>query len=516
MKKRKYLFLSLFRRKWNLFIFLVLVGLSVLILSAITIYQSADKTITDISESYSSSFALDRVRDESNPAFWEDFVIEEIGYSYRAYVGPNVNFEMLDRIVSEVEGVTEYEAGSDNWEVLLTTYKLVPGFWDETYKDILKRPEEYPKQGIYPGGLEYAEYLKNNLYATTADSVCRSNHYEQFVKGYFVLKEGRHIVPEDTKAVMISTTLAEKNGLKVGNTLNIEQGSTLLEPFKPLRPLAKRELEIVGLFEMTYQPVISRYTVERDILENRLIVDKETGIWLSEVNGNAKPTNVGWGQLYVESPKELKKVMEEVQALDWIDWKYYKLTMDNSEYSNVTNPLENMKTILLLGGYVIVILGMVLISILMVHSVKKRTREMGITMALGISVKEIKHHIQKEYLILSGAAFGVSLILCIVVAPTMGNVMFQGLGADNTPKEYTQAEMEAAIARGDTAAAFEMGQDQIQMQEGIRLDGLKVEISPWMVCIIAGAELLVVWFFVDNALDKTLRQEPMGMLSMIR
>ena len=110
MKNWKKLYLSLCRRKANFLIFLVLAGLSLLFLSIFMIYQSADHTIEEIKKSYGSSFKLRVVKDESKPEFFKE--VEASGRVYRIYCGPNVSFEMLDRVQAEVEDITEYDAGN--------------------------------------------------------------------------------------------------------------------------------------------------------------------------------------------------------------------------------------------------------------------------------------------------------------------------------------------------------------------------------------------------------------------
>ena len=124
MKNWKKLYLSLCRRKANFLIFLVLAGLSLLFLSIFMIYQSADHAIEEIKKSYGSSFKLRVVKDESKPEFFKE--VEVSGRVYQFYCGPNVNFEMLERVQDEVEDITEYNAGRPQ-SVLLLDYQLIEG-----------------------------------------------------------------------------------------------------------------------------------------------------------------------------------------------------------------------------------------------------------------------------------------------------------------------------------------------------------------------------------------------------
>ena len=81
----------------------------------------------------------------------------------------------------------------------------------------------------------------------------------------------------------------------------------------PALPLGLIETKIVGIFEMTYNQGVSKYTNEYDILENWILVDNETGYDLNEIYGDSR--TLGVSQFFVENPAELDKVMKEVNSL---------------------------------------------------------------------------------------------------------------------------------------------------------------------------------------------------------
>lgn len=510
MKSSKQVFLSLYRRKVNLFIFFVMTGLSFLLLSVIIIYQAVEKNVEDIEKTYGVSCVLEMKRDRDNPELWEDRVIENTGQIYQAYLGPRVSYDIMDRVMDEVDGITGYEAGND-WQILLPEYQLIKGYehWSDSYWRA--NPEAF--HGYFDVYGWTLDDLASAKYATRAYAVCNSERHEKFMDGSFELVEGRHITLEDDNAAIISKTCADINGLKVGDTLRVDANSTYVEAGYPWYSLGGFEVEIVGLFEMTYEQVYAEeYTNESDILENRVILDHVSGGRIDAFMGNE--SQLSHGHFYVESPSELDGVMEQIEALDWLDWRYYTLSRDDMLYKAAIEPIKGMKTIMFIAALLIGILGYVLISLLISYSAKKRKREMGILMALGIPVKEIRSRFWKEALLLAGAAFLTALFLCAIVSPMIGNGIYRGINNGNEPKQYTKEEIEAAIMQGDNARAAEMAKDQ---RQGIlRPDTMAVEIDFLLVILIGICELGVVLLWVNDASNKILQQKPMEVLTMLR
>ena len=68
-------------------------------------------------------------RDKSKPELWAEREVEGVG-TLNYYIGPGIDEEMMDYILDEVEGVTDYEGGVDS-----VSY---------THLDVYKRQEERP------------------------------------------------------------------------------------------------------------------------------------------------------------------------------------------------------------------------------------------------------------------------------------------------------------------------------------------------------------------------------------
>ena len=248
MKEKKRIFLSLFRKKSNLLLFGILFFLTFFMLVFLSVYQTAKNNVSGIEETYGTSFRIQIYRDESKPEFWEEKIIEGLDAPLHVYTGPNIDEAMMDRITEEVPGITDYEAGR-NWDGMLYEYELIPGYWNYEYfsshdQELSFDPEE----------------TKNYMYITQCFPTRNSFRFEQFYNGTFRLVKGRHITPEDKFKCIISKALAEKNDLKIGDTLRIDAESLAVRAKTPIESLGTVEAEIVGLFDMTYQQSINQYT----------------------------------------------------------------------------------------------------------------------------------------------------------------------------------------------------------------------------------------------------------------
>ena len=499
MKEKKRIFLSLSRKKSKLLLFGILFFLAFFMLVFLSVYQTAKNNVSGIEETYGTSFRIQIYRDESKPEFWEEKTVEGLDAPLRVYTGPNVDEAMMERITEEVPGITDYEAGR-NWDVMLYEYELIPGYWNYEYfsshdQELSFDPEE----------------TKNYMYITQCFPTRNSFRFEQFYNGTFRLVKGRNITPEDKFKCIISKSLAEKNDLKIGDTLRIDGESLAVRAKTPIKSLGTVEAEIVGLFDMTYQQSINQYTDEYDILENWVITDSETGYCLDRMYG--EENHLYGGYFFVKNPEDIDEVMKEVKNLDWIDWQYYELRKDDSTYKDAIKPLDTVKKIMFVCVCVITTAGILLLFLVITHSMKKRVRETGILMSLGITGKEIKRQFLWEHLLLGIAAFLLASIVSFAVTPIIGEQIYGIVHQEKEQKVYTEKEIEAAIARGEQGKASEMAKNQKTGVEPPK--ELHTKVSVKTVVIVLVSMLFIIYFCVNGVIKKTLKLEPIRVLSMI-
>ena len=454
----------------------------------------------EVEKKYGASFMLLLYRDKSKLELWEEREVEGVG-TLNYYIGPGIDEEMMDYILEEADGVVDYEGGGD-YSVLLCDYDLIPGYYESSYEYELLHPD--------PNAMFSVEDTQNLRFQTRCQAMRKSEHFEEFQNGNFKLTEGRHITPKDEHVVMISKEFAQRNGLKLGDSFKIQGDSLTLRGF-PEVPLGLIETEIIGIYEMTYQQSVTEYTDECDILNNWILVDNETGYDLDKIYGN--PPSLWVSTIYVENPAELDKVMKEVNGLEGIDWQYYELRKDDSMYKDAVKPLDTVKKIMFVCLCVILAAGILLLSLVITHSMKKRVRETGILMSLGITGKEIQRQFLLEHLLLGIAAFLLALVVSFAVTPIIGEQIYGTVHQEKEQKVYTEKEIEAAIARGEQSKASEMAKNQ---KTGIEPpQELNTRMNVGTILTVFIVMILIIYTCVNGVIKKTLKLEPIRVLSMI-
>ena len=454
----------------------------------------------EVEKKYGASFMLLLYRDKAKLELWEEREVEGVG-TLNYYIGPGIDEEMMDYILEEADGVVDYEGGGD-YSVLLCDYDLIPGYYESSYEYELLHPD--------PNAMFSVEDTQNLRFQTRCQAMRKSEHFEEFQNGNFKLTEGRHITPKDEHVVMISKEFAQRNGLKLGDSFKIQGDSLTLRGF-PEVPLGLIETEIIGIYEMTYQQSVTEYTDECDILNNWILVDNETGYDLDKIYGN--PPSLWVSTIYVENPAELDKVMKEVNGLEGIDWQYYELRKDDSMYKDAVKPLDTVKKIMFVCLCVILAAGILLLSLVITHSMKKRVRETGILMSLGITGKEIKKQFLWEHLLLGIVAFLLALVVSFAITPIIGKQIYGTVHQEKEQKVYTEKEIEAAIARGEQSKASEMTKNQKTGVEPPK--ELNTRMNARTVLTVFIVMLLIIYTCVNGAIKKTLKLEPIRVLSMI-
>lgn len=172
-----------------------------------------------------------------------------------------------------------------------------------------------------------------------------------------VLKKGSHLAADNTKQVLVSLKLAQKNHLSVGNKLR----------------LGKENVTIAGIYDANSAKSKNTFAVR---LSDKRLVDT--------VIQNIKQWPLDFGKLDVQTAKE-----------------FYG------------DSYRNIETLHRLVGRIILIVSLVAMAILVVMLtfwINNRIKETGILLAIGKTKFEIIGHYLIEVLLVAGAAFTLSII----------------------------------------------------------------------------------------------------------
>ena len=330
------------------------------------------------------------------------------GVSYQ-YNGDYITQDVIDAI-AKVEGVVSYSAESEGgYYGAAVNFDYFPGAFNV---DVSGHGQLVPYTVTMNSGLSV-----------------------KFLNGTYTLEEGRHILPEDSFAVLISQELAEKNHLSVGDTITLYSLDTQQED----------DFEIVGIFSGTEG--MSKDAMMADgIAANQGYIDRNSyqKMW------NETALELGSLDVYVDSAENVQDVLKMIQNLPEIKGKTFTFSTDTEDFDLISNPLSSIQTMVDTAVITITVTGAAIIILLLVLWTRKRKKEAGILMAVGRSKLEIVLQFLTENILIAIPAASSSLGLTALLADKVGAYLVSQTASDITGLNVT-------IHSADIAAVYGIG-----------------------------------------------------------
>ncbi len=320
------------------------------------------------------------------------------------FIGAVVTEDLIEQIQRMPE-VTTYTTNYD--AVVWVDLKLCSGMYRYIWEDDKKYPEWVTREE-----LEYDE-----LYAqvTTAVACVDGEMQEYFRLGANSIKEGRNIQSGDCYKAVISSNLAERNNLKVGDIFRIELKEGMLPTAENIlltlgEPI---DVEIIGLYEIHFEQEYSIYTPVSGYGENIIYTDWKT---VNKIRSNGKMGKVkGYTDVsfFVEDPEKLDSVIEQIKSRT--DMKELIIEPDDRAYGTSVRPLKWMNRIAIFMMIVGVGGCIVVLYLLLKMWSESRKREIGILLSAGITQKELQVQMLIECMIL----IGIASIMTFLISDTL-------------------------------------------------------------------------------------------------
>ena len=364
------------KRGKTLILLLTLFVISTFVLTGLSILAAADQSALSLRQSVGGSIKLEL--DKDNRQNWT--YQQGVGGTLVGYTGTPITDEDIEKVMS-VKGIHSYNGVGDG-SVFAMDFSFISGF-------------------SFGPGSDYSRL----------PSVSNSEYFNYFRRGAFKLVEGRHITPEDDHVVLISTALAERNGLKLGDTITVQccydDGG-----------YPNVTLKIVGIYKSTMDD--GGFTTTSTDKRNRLIIDHKA---MQEIMMHDVIQYDNGVEFFVDDPRDIDKIAAQIQKLD-LDWSCFKLTVDNTAYEAVASSLtamQNMVTGLIIG---IVIVSIGILALILNMWIKQRTHETGILLSIGVSKIKIVAQYILETLMIAVIAFGLSYFSSGAIAQGTSNLLF--------------------------------------------------------------------------------------------
>ncbi|SHI24642.1 MacB-like core domain-containing protein [Sporobacter termitidis DSM 10068] len=420
--KRGFLYITRKRGRSILLLVIMFVA-AVLAMLGLAVKSSADKQADAVRKSLGSSFAINQ--NEDMP-------------SDKAHV---ISTDLTSQIL-KLDHITGYYADMVA-PMIYVDAQLSPGQAADIYKGYQEHPEYYSNPNI-PFNLDQ---ITTGMHIPEMCYCNNSALHEFFRNGAFTLVQGRHIQDGDVNKAVISTDVAKRNNLSVGDTITLENReaycvSPLSDDYKKIvgEPI---KLDIVGLFDVNFSQELSFIgdkngsyailTPEPEIAENMIFSDLATGIQAKNIvqtyqkdNGleERRDSRLGLNSatFFVDDPANLEAAIAEVKAIQEIDWNFFAIKADDSTYKTAVRPLTQ------LGAVSVVLIAIAVVSCVAVLGLtlnmwtKSRRREMGILMSLGVAKRKLVLQQLYESLTLAVVALILAAAVSAALAGPVGSV----------------------------------------------------------------------------------------------
>lgn len=383
-------------RKWKktMLIFCLLLSITTLVLSGLAIADAQEEQAEEVRGTTGASFTVER---NVSTGGWSSG--SGGSYSTQEYL----TADMMEKI-AEVDGIKGYNASIRTILCLSDSN----GNW----------LEQMNPTGHAMVDCQFYSY-----------GCINSEYHSLFLSGALVMCEGRGIDTSIDNGIIISKEMAEKHGLKVGDTIQAVNN--------PLSSDKTRELKIIGLFE-----IVADKTDERNNYNEASYYDYANNAFVSEAAMKDLLENyadVGYAaaDFFVTDPKQLEVIIQQVQNIDSINWNNFQIIANDEVYQNISASLSNTGTLITTLIIVVTVVSMILIIVILSMSIRGRKRETGILLAVGIVKPAVILQYVLETLLIAVVAFPLAYLSGKRVAGTLGTLF--GKAAENvivTPEHF--------------------------------------------------------------------------------
>ncbi|MCY8140655.1 ABC transporter permease [Bacillus haynesii] len=324
------------------------------------------------------------------------------------------------------------------------------------------------------------------------EGVTSTAHVSEFSEGTSKITEGRALTKDDVnkKVAVIEETLAEENKLKVGDTIKVKTSSDEATTIN---------LKIVGIYKTT--------SSGDNQAQNFAFLNPYNKIYTPYTAASALK-----GDDYKNAIDEAVYNMDDASNIDafiasakktGIDLDTFTLDANDQLYQQMVGPIENVASFSKNVVYLVTIAGAVILSLIVMMSIRERKYEMGVLMAIGEKRWKLIGQFLTEILMIAVLAIGISALTGSLIAGQIGNQLL------SQQIEQTSASQSAGGMMGPGGGGF-FGQSTAQVSA---IDQLDIQLSFEDLMALSGIGLLITMFATLLPSISVLRLHPKTILT---
>lgn len=405
--------LYLVRKKGrSLILLLLLSSMGIFLLAGAAIRMGADAAAEDVRKSLASGLVLKRIYglngDDLYTSTRDENGLEVVDAKADLFTETHME-EIL-----KMEGVRGYYVQYSGW-TLYTGLELQPG-----YCSARTNKEDWIEKNGMPENKVEEESMQEDIKSCRLSSQVMNFHTvvegkwePSFLNGSLTIVEGRNIERTDERKAVISEVVAEKNHLGVGDVITGRN----YEPLTSELYGNELELEIIGIFRVNFKQPYSELTFEEEMIENMAFTDRSMKQWSFEeyhthYSGGIPGYRVGKAaeeidsaRIFVDDPERLSEIRERIFAMEGVDWQYYEIEMDDTDYRVAAKPLLLIKNLFTFFLAVLFAGTLGILSLVLSMWIRGRNHEVGILASIGVGKKAVLFQILLECCMVAFVSF---------------------------------------------------------------------------------------------------------------
>lgn len=311
---------------------------------------------------------------------------------------------------------------------------------------------------------------------------------DDYVNKTIEFTEGEAFDEDDNDTVIISYELANSNNLSINDKIKVKDSSG-----------NEHELTIIGIYQNTDSRGFNNY--------NKIYINTSTGEkFLSEDDYNNGNYKVSSAIFYLDNPENSDKFISKAKKLITdLDDRYLKLDIDKESYEQMVSSLEGVSkfsnTILI----VVVLASIVVISLMVINSLKDRNYEIGVLLSLGEKKKKIVGQFIIELILIATIAFVLSIGSSSLISQKLADTVLESQDkVENKMNDSRQG------GRGNDFSPFNInkGKSNVKVIDEIDVNVNKEDIG---LLFIVGYGIIFISMIVPSI--KIINSDPKDILS---
>lgn len=492
---------------------LVTSAILIFVLAGLTIKNAADSAVEAAKSEAGATVTLQVNREAMMRAFGPDSEESDASSNSADEGTTSISLETAES-VAEKDDVASYfftttttATAGDDIEAISTSSS------DDTTSD--SSTTDSASENNAPGGnMPSGGGMEMTSGDFTITGVNATSSVSDFTSGTSEITDGVGITEDtaDTEAV-ISSDLAEANGLAVGDTFTV---TTTVDDVE-----TSYTLTIVGIYENSSTATMAQMMNNASNPQNNIYTN------ITTANTMKGETDALDSATYTLSdPESVTDFAAEVESE--IDTDLYSVTSSDEIYQQMLSPLNNISSIAQNIVILVAIAGAIILTLIIILSIRERRYEIGVLMSLGESRLKIIGQFFMELFLVTLVSICIATLAGNFVGNALGNQLLSsstststeqvsaGPGANGNASDQAPGGTDESSDSTDAQApggGGGMGEMMDMVSGSTAVDELDIKLTVADVAKLGGIALIISFISTILASIGIIRMKPKEILS---